>query len=90
MTSSYDEQMKDRMIGEALIALLEDAITVSSAALITKLESMAEAEEEVYRRVACQRALEDVRNHSVRTNKLSDAKDSSVAMPVYTANHKKH
>ncbi|NWA62540.1 hypothetical protein HX773_16695 [Pantoea sp. B9002] len=90
MTSSYDEQMKDRLIGEALLALLEDQVAVSSAALIAKLEEMAETEQESYRRVACQRALADVRNHSVRTNTQRDGQDFSSAKHAYIPNEKKH
>lgn len=90
MTSSYDEQMKDRLIGEALLALLEEQVAVSSAALIARLEDMAGKEEESYRRVACQRALADVRNHSVRTNTQRDGQDFSSAKRAHIPNEKKH
>jgi hypothetical protein len=79
MNSSHDEQMKDRMIGEALLALLEDQVAVSAAALIARLEEMAETEEETYRKIACQRALADVRSHSVRTNSSANYKQPRLA-----------
>jgi hypothetical protein len=51
---------------------------------------MAETEQESYRRVACQRALADVRNHSVRTNTQRDGQDFSGAKHAYIPNEKKH
>ncbi|EJL90340.1 hypothetical protein [Pantoea sp. GM01] len=93
MNRSYDELMKDRMIGEALLALLEDGIAISPVALIAKLEFMAEKEEESYKKAACQYALTEIRSHSVRTNKLSierDFGDATFSHQNYARDDKKH
>ncbi|MFD1802670.1 hypothetical protein ACFSFZ_10780 [Mixta tenebrionis] len=61
MNRSDDEKLKDIMMGEAVLALLHGGGAVSVATLIAQLQALGVSEQDDARRLACERAVAEVR-----------------------------
>ncbi|WAT02115.1 hypothetical protein [Rouxiella chamberiensis] len=62
MNRNDDEKLSDIMMGKAVLALLHGGGPVSTAALITQLQALADEEKSEARKRACERAINEVRN----------------------------
>ena len=62
MNRSEDEKLADIMVGEAVLALLNNGRRVSASTLLTQLQQIATQESDEERQSACSRAIADVNN----------------------------
>ncbi len=62
MNRNDDEKLIDIMMGKAVLAMLHGGGPVSTAALITQLQSLATEEKNESRKRACELAIVEVRN----------------------------
>ncbi|QHM71426.1 hypothetical protein [Mixta intestinalis] len=79
MNRSDDEKLKDIMMGEAVLALLHGGGAVSVATLITRLQALAVGERDDARRLACERAIAEVRESAsvMRERNATSVNDSN-------------
>lgn len=69
MYRSEDEKLTDVMIGEAVLTLLKSDKPVSSSALITQLEMMADEADEGAKVAIIHKAIAEVRNGMIAARK---------------------
>lgn len=81
MNRSDDEKLKDIMMGEAVLALLHGGGAVSVATLIAQLQALGVSEQDDARRLACERAVAEVRaSASVTRRQVTTVKTYSICL----------
>lgn len=64
MYKDKEETLTDIVLGEAVMALLNNDDLISSTSILKVLQSMASVEREPSRQRACRQAMEELRNYS--------------------------
>ena len=69
--------MSDVVMGEAILALLDDNETISLYNLVVKLRTMVDSEEEKDRKQACENAISVIMESLAETQRSSSAEKGS-------------
>lgn len=64
MYKDQEERLTDIILGEAVMVLLKDDVSINSPNLLRLLHSMSASEKDALRQRACRLAIEELRNYS--------------------------